>query len=206
MNINETPELTFDIEKHIYRLNGAYVPSVTTVMRPLTADVYKDIDPDVLQAAADRGTAVHAMIEDFLNYHIVDEQADHFEYFEAFRYWHTTMKPTTIKAEHRLYHPLYKYAGTTDCICIIDGKTCLIDFKTTAVMHEHLIKVQCEAYGRALQAHGIPVKKVGAVQLCKDATYNFCLFDIGNSQAWTAFTSCLAVHNYIQINKNWGNK
>ena len=58
-------ELTFDPEKHIYRLDGFIIPSVTQVMKPLSDEKYKDVDQEVLDAAAKRGTAVHSACEFF---------------------------------------------------------------------------------------------------------------------------------------------
>ena len=40
MEVLELPELTFDERRHIYKLNGVALPSVTTVMKPLSGDVY----------------------------------------------------------------------------------------------------------------------------------------------------------------------
>ena len=44
-------ELTFDPEKHIYRLDGLIIPSVTQVMKPLSDEKYKDVDQEVLDTA-----------------------------------------------------------------------------------------------------------------------------------------------------------
>ena len=56
-------ELTFEEEKHIYRLDGKYVPAVSTVMKPLSQVLYKDVDEAILNKAAERGTAVQNAIE-----------------------------------------------------------------------------------------------------------------------------------------------
>lgn len=38
------PELEFEERRHVYKLNGVVIPSVTTVMKPLSDDVYGKID------------------------------------------------------------------------------------------------------------------------------------------------------------------
>ena len=46
--IPQFPELTFEEERHLYYLNGLEVPSVTTLMKPLSSDFYSTVDPEVL--------------------------------------------------------------------------------------------------------------------------------------------------------------
>ena len=54
VEIPQFPELTFDERSHIYRLDGLVVPSVTTIMQPLSRAHYGGIDQDVLERAAER--------------------------------------------------------------------------------------------------------------------------------------------------------
>ena len=54
MEIPMFPELTFEEGTHTYKLNGIEIPSVTTLMQPLSRKVYGDTDPDVLARAAAR--------------------------------------------------------------------------------------------------------------------------------------------------------
>ena len=49
--IPQFPELTFEEERHLYYLNGLEVPSVTTLMKPLSSDFYSTVDPEVLNKA-----------------------------------------------------------------------------------------------------------------------------------------------------------
>lgn len=48
---------------HTYKLNGHIIPSVTKIIRTVTAQDLSHIPPDVLKRAADRGTAIHKEIE-----------------------------------------------------------------------------------------------------------------------------------------------
>lgn len=204
--IPEMPELTFDSAKHYYRLNGRYIPAVSTVMKPLSADLYKGIDEAVLEAAAERGTAVHEMIENYLKHGWTEPNPQYQGYFNAFLDWHGKHCPSLVSSELRAYHPLYHYAGTSDFLGYIDNRLTLVDFKTTAVLHDHLVRIQDEAYARALIAHSIPIEVGGALQLMKDGTYRYITFEIGDSEAWTVFSALLTVYGYIQKNKTWGKK
>lgn len=204
--IPELQELTFDSKKHYYRLNGRYIPAVSTVMKPLTSALYKDIDEAILKAAAERGTAVHEMIENYLKFGWTEPNPPYQGYFDAFLRWHNDYSPTLVSSELRAYHPLYHYAGTSDFLGYIDNRLTLVDFKTTAVLHDHLVRIQDEAYARALREHKVPVEVGGAVQLMKDGTYRYITFEIGDSEAWTVFSALLTVHGYIQKNRTWGKR
>ena len=65
VNIPQFPELTFNEFNHTYRLDELIIPSVTTLMKPLSDDVYRTVDPEVLEKAARRGTAIHNAVENF---------------------------------------------------------------------------------------------------------------------------------------------
>lgn len=57
-------EVSFDEEAHKYTTaDGVIIPSVTTLMKPLTEKAYRAIDREVLRAAAELGTAVHECTE-----------------------------------------------------------------------------------------------------------------------------------------------
>lgn len=57
--IPQQPGLAFEEKTHQYILNGTQVlPSVTTLMKPLSDTLYAGIRPETLQAAAERGTEV----------------------------------------------------------------------------------------------------------------------------------------------------
>ena len=60
ITIPDFDELQFDDDKHIYKLNGIEIPSVTTIMKPLSNAEYNGISENTLRKAAEKGTAVHA--------------------------------------------------------------------------------------------------------------------------------------------------
>ena len=107
----ELPELTFDEGPHLYRLHGLAILSVTTLMKPLTADVYGGVDEWVMERAAERGTAVHNSIENWVSYGIKILPRSIGGYFDGFLAWVKDFKPEILGTECRLYHKALRYAG-----------------------------------------------------------------------------------------------
>lgn len=129
VEIPKFPELTFDEATHLYRLNGAELPSVTTVMKPLSTEVYGGVDEWVMERAAGRGTAVHNAIENWSLYGIEDIAPEYRGYFDGFLAWVQEMRPEVLGNECRLYHKALRYAGTADLSCIIKGKAVMVGRK-----------------------------------------------------------------------------
>lgn len=189
--------LTFDDAKHIYRLNGIIVPSVTQVMQPLSDETYRDVEAKVLRRAAGKGTAVHNAIENYLTFGIEDIEPEHAGYFTAFLRWFDEYKPQVIGKEYRLYHKFMAYAGTADLICIIGGRLYVIDYKTTQRIEEMLVKVQLKAYSQALASLGVEPQRAASLHLKKDGTFDFQTHD-GGAESWQVFSSLLTVLRYKQ--------
>lgn len=206
VEIKEFPELSFDEKKHIYTLNGFLIPSVTTVMKPLSDDVYGGIDEEVLNKAAARGTAVHNAIENYVKFGIEDIPPEHAGYFEGFLKWVKEHDVKPYGNEIRLYHKSLMYAGTADMTASVDGMDTLIDFKTSASVQTMLCGVQLEAYDRAVQSHtgGKGFERKAIVHLKRDGTYKMILFNPCEMECWRVFTALLTVRNYKMKFKQGG--
>lgn len=199
MEALELPELTFDERRHIYKLNGVALPSVTTVMKPLSGDVYGSIDKAVLDRAAKRGTAVHNAIENFVKFGIEDIPPEHEGYFNGFLRWYEDHKVVPYGTEIKLYHKGLLYAGTADMLAEVDGVDTLIDFKTSASVQSMLCGVQLEAYSRAYCSHlGVAEFGEAIVHLKKDGTYEMIPFGDSATECWRVFTALMTVRNYKQ--------
>lgn len=195
MEIRAFSELTFEEKTHTYTLNGIAIPSVTTVMKPLSDDTYGSIDKEVLNRAAARGTAVHNAIENYLNFGVEDISSEYRGYFEGFLRWMQEHDVKPIGTEIRLYHKGLLYAGTTDLVAEVDGKITLVDYKTSASVQDKLCGVQLEAYDKALHSHGYTVEQRAILHLKKDGEHTFIPF-AANSEYWRVFTALLTVQNY----------
>jgi hypothetical protein len=198
IQIPQIPELVFEEQRHIYKLHGVQIPSVSTIMRPLTNAYYGGIDENVLAAAAKRGRTVHNSIENFLKFSIDDLPPEHEGYYEAFKKWWADKNPTLIATESRVYHKIYRYAGTADLSCTIGGTAICVDFKTTVQIVEMLTRVQLEAYAKAYESHGVKFGGKAIVQLQKDGTYNMAQYAPGDTESWECFCALLTLNNYLK--------
>ena len=122
--------------------DGSSFNSVTTVLKVLSEDAIqawrKRVGPDVANQigvrAANRGTAVHSIIERYLNNeedYAVDVMPD---VLQSFRDLQPILdeRLTEIRAlEAPLYSTHLKLAGRVDCVGVFDGKLSIVDFKTS---------------------------------------------------------------------------
>ncbi len=191
------PELVFEETPHIYLLNGVAIPSVSQIMKPLSEAKYERVSRQTLEKAADRGSAVHNGIENWLKFGFDDYPPEHKPYMDAFKDWFETMKPEIIGSEVRMYHKLLKYAGTADLLCYIGGKLCLIDFKTTYQVSKMTCGVQLEAYAQALESIGIKVERKLILHLQKSGAWKEYEFPTGDAARWRVFGACKTVYDYV---------
>lgn len=197
----EFPELTFDEESHIYRLDGVEVPSVTKIIEPLNREKYAGIGEKTLEKAANKGTSVHNSIEFFIKFGFADVNPAYQGYFDAFRDWWEKEQPVLVGSECRVYHPILRYAGTVDLLAYLRGKLTLIDFKSTATLSDMTCGVQLEAYAQALAKHGIQVEQKEILQVKKDGKYVERSYPANDGQRWRVFGSLKCVYDYIQSYK-----
>ena len=193
----ETSGLTFDELTHTYRLNGAKIPSVSAIIRPMNETFYKDVDKEVLNKAADRGRAIHSAIETWICYQmntIVDE--DHRGYFDGFLEWYKARNVEPLATECMIYHKILKYAGTADLICTINNETFLVDFKNTVSVNEKAYSLQLEAYRQAFKTHGVEIAKKMILHLRPDGTYKEIIL-ADDPYKWLAFNHFKGVWDYI---------
>ena len=196
VEIPDFPELAFDEEPHIYRLNGVRIPSVTSVMEPLNRAKYDGISARTLRQAAAKGTAVHNSIENALKFGFVDIPPEHQGYLEAFLKWRDATKPEIVASEVKLYHKKMLYAGTVDLLCRIRGDLCLYDYKSVYAVSEMTCGVQLEAYAQALASHGVRVTRKRILHLKKDADWKEYDFPVKDAERWRVFGACKTIYDY----------
>lgn len=194
MDLPMIDNLVFDEKNHIYHVDGIEIPSVTTIMRPLSASVYRGIDEATMKVAAQRGTDVHQAIEIYNETGFMDAEDDHSGYINAYQKWAERYAPEIIASEYMAYHPILWYSGTVDMLAKVDGESALIDVKTTAQLNERLLSVQLAAYRDMLTTHGISIDECYCLWLKNDGTYRF----EKESLRMDVFLNCLAIHNYAK--------
>ena len=165
-------KITFDAENHQYYIDGVEVPSVTTVCRFLAYDQKSD-KPWLARVAADRGTRVHeacAMID------YGEEPEEDFEtagYLKAYRRFLKDYRPDWEGIEYIAGDTILGVAGTVDRFgTLYDGRSCILDIKTGAQLHDAPLRGQLTGYRRLLAIdRGFYPDFLYALQLSKDGTY-----------------------------------
>ena len=106
--------LTFEEAPHLYYWAGKPVPGVTGILAPLID--LSMIPAGALEIARQKGVAVHKMIEldchDDLNEDTLPKWM-----LPALAKWRTFRQDsgfTVIRSEYRVYHPVFRFAGTLD--------------------------------------------------------------------------------------------
>lgn len=146
----------FNEEKHEYTLDGVRLPSVTEILSPLQAESFAAINPAVLQAAANRGTAVHEICE-AIDYDLDYEDLispDLVPYADAYEEFLTDFDVEWQGVEMPV-HFFEQYGGTVDRFGYVDGKPAVLDIKTVqSPTVEQKVSVCCQlyAYDRAIKA------------------------------------------------------
>jgi hypothetical protein len=170
-------------DSRYYRRNGKYYPSVTHVLNAYPKGKYfedwlKKVGYSaewIVKKAAEEGTLVHEMIEDWLNGKEIKFLYDDgnprmpihvWQMFLRFVDFWETYNPTLIEAEVHLFSDEIQVAGTCDLVCEIeiDGKMerWIIDFKTSNHLQttydlQSAVYAQCyeECYGKKIDRIGV---------------------------------------------------
>jgi len=108
--------------------------------------------------AADKGTMAHDLISEYIKFKLKEikkmppmpEDDEVKNCYLAFRDWETTHKVKFVSTEKLVYSEKYNFVGTLDCVAIVDGEFCLIDFKTSnGIYHDYIYQVS--GYGIAYE-------------------------------------------------------
>ena len=153
-------DLEYDDKAHSYKVEGIKVPSVTRVVdgcfpKDLThwaLSIGQEEYDKVISEALEVGNDTHQWIEHYIKYgHACTEPEDYIsKSVNAFLDWTTEYNPEWVDAERKIYCDKYKYAGTVDAVAKINGRVCVIDFKTSKKVYKpyHL---QVTAYAQAIK-------------------------------------------------------
>ena len=151
---------------------GTRYPSVTAVTGLLGKDAIiewrKRVGDEeanrISQRASKRGTAIHALCEDYLLGKELNINPFDHELFSSIRP-HLDAIDNVHALESKLYSDHLAVAGTVDCIAEYEGRLAVIDFKTSSrVKSKEEISnyfMQCSAYAVAFEERtGIPVPRL----------------------------------------------
>ena len=141
-------QLTFVDGRFYTDENGNYFPSATTLLEayPKPAQLImwmKEVGSkadEIRDAAGKRGSSVHQLTEDYdkgIECTLLDEYGkpryslEEWAMFERYVEFSVTHKPEHLLVEQTFINSSLGYAGTIDRVCIIDGKTYVLDIKTS---------------------------------------------------------------------------
>lgn len=130
----------------------------------------------IKQEAGSKGSRVHKAIEVLSlggevkhNDSFTDGDGDYrelsVEEYEAvisFKQWVDEVKPKFIKSEQVVFNDEYNYAGTLDAIIELEGKTYILDYKTSANIYlSHEVQISSYLHSNGMKADGIAILQVG---------------------------------------------
>jgi hypothetical protein len=143
--------------KRYYECEGKLYCSVTTVLSIISKGKYFDKwlmsktaeeSKQISQDALDIGTKLHGLCEAYIKKEPYTIDPGIFPLFQAFLDWEKEYEPEYIHSELFLYSSRYKYAGTCDIVCKINGKMYVVDLKTSANFY-NTMQLQLSAYAHA---------------------------------------------------------
>lgn len=197
--------LDFDPTSHSFTLDGLPIPNVTRVLAPL-----QDMNPGYafLEQARRRGTAVHAMTEQY------DDARRRLElwkpdddpmaevvapYLDA---WAKFLDDTGFEVhaiEEQVFSRRHRYAGILDRLGVLNGRRVVIDIKATAAISP-VMGIQLAAYQAAVnegrpKAEQYPKRFV--CQLRNDTSYR--LQEFRDRADVTVFLALLTIHQWKEL-------
>lgn len=151
----------FDSLSHQYFLNGKELHGITsTLVHRAFPDTYKDIPEAILQAAAERGTAIHETIQ----FCEENEMEGNIPEYASYKRMKEDNHLTYLTHEYIVTDGL-RYASPIDLVFTDnEGKIVLADIKTTAVPHYENVALQLSIYKRFFEGQN-PDLKVDRVAL-----------------------------------------
>ena len=185
INLPEIKATTTDGVRLYETPEGNKYPSITTVLSVRNKKglfewrkrVGDDVANYVARKAANRGTAVHHMCEDYLNNDFDEEK--HKKKFLPYVLFNQLRESVLRKVndiysqEAGLYSDKYKVAGRVDCIAEYDGELSIIDFKTSSKERSdewnESYYIQASAYAEMFEERtGIAINQVVILVVTED--------------------------------------
>lgn len=193
--------LQFDSDLHEYRFGGINVPGVTSVLAPLVD--YSMVNQELLERARVLGQAVHLATELYDQGTLDTDSLDPVlvPYLDAWIRFRKEVDFQPIGIEQRVYHPIYRYAGTLDRTGLVRGNMAVLDIKKMLVLGP-VIGVQLAAYQNALNVvrpsvetpYPVRIADRYALGLQADGTYRLQQYQ--DPADWSTFLSLLNIKNW----------
>lgn len=179
-------DFKFDENEHKYFVNGVETPSVTDICNPISFERFKEIPNHILEQARQRGTEVHEMCEEYLITGEIDWEEispQYTNYINQFVTWYRTYKPKILYVEFQMFSE--EFCGTCDLICELDGKTLLVDFKSSSRVDKKSLSVQLAGYHKLCAKYNIEIDETWYLHLTnKDKNDGYVFKQIDRDEEW----------------------
>ena len=212
-------DLLFEEVDHRYTFKGIELGSVTTVLRTGGASSFdpthwraslirKGLTPEEAEAEMDRvriagasrGSLIHAGIEARIlgiDAEPDDSVADWMGHWYQFA--EREALGDVLLCERRLVNPVGYFCGSVDCVAEVNGKLCVVDWKTTSSVS----KAKSQAWqGAQLAAYAATINRLWGLEI-RDAVnvhlapngYKVTHWNAADLQeSWASFLECLLVY------------
>jgi hypothetical protein len=175
-----------------------------SVTRAIPHD-FSGVSPEVLEAAAKRGTDVHTACAAYMNNLFIPDSVlfgDRVGYFESFKRWFDKYVKRVFFVEHEFKCDRFKFLGHVDLVAeLVDGRLVVVDLKTPAALVKTW-RLQLAAY-RYLVSEELRKKKIKtkidcmSLQLMKDGRAAKAVPYLDNENDFVVFLSCLNVYRFL---------
>lgn len=174
------------------------LPSVTEVNEPWVD--FSKVPSAVLQAASERGTAVHeacALYAQGVPMLAIPDAIS--GYVDSFKGWFDRMIMEVILVEERLFDDANGYNGQLDLVARTKGcEVWLVDLKSPVTLSKSW-RVQLAAYKSLCEKHGIKVDRAGTLRLRADGkTPRVDWYEGSATKDFNIFLSALNCHRYFK--------
>lgn len=204
-------------DSRYYLRNGNYYPSITYVLQcyPKNHHFHDWLmkvgyaSEYIVKKANEDGTAVHKLIEDYLNgkilYFLNEQKSPQYnpevwQMFLRFTEFWETYQPTLIETEIHLFSDEIKVAGTCDLVCEINGEIWIIDFKTSNNIHT-AYELQTAIYSKCYEeCFNKKIDRVGILWL-KSSKRKFSKEKM-TGKGWEIIESSRTIEENVEIFKS----
>jgi len=178
------------------------MPSVTTILSPFTD--FSGIRPDVLEAAAKRGSRIHAACAAhaqglWADCYLGPEEKG---YYKSFLDWSNRAVSQFHAIEIELTAMKLGYMGHPDAIIKMSGdnELTVIDYKTPATISKTWLP-QIAAYAHLARVNGFDVRKGFVIRLRKDGGKAIATQVDIDGEPWAAFLNALGAYRYFKTGR-----
>lgn len=159
-------ELTFEEEGHKYMYDGKPCISVTTWLKCVFKDMYKDIPEEVLKKASEHGTYVHESIEFYEKFGIENNELQEFRDYKFLKKYYG-FEVYKIEIPIVFNYKGFILVGRMDLVLKRkDNKLQIVDIKTTSQLHTDYLEMQDTIYRLGYeQSYKEEIDCLGAIHL-----------------------------------------